>query len=139
MIKKPIPPFFIVFIFAASIICLNLLEPPACQAAPVSAAIYLQNGTRAVLEISLANPVPTSLIAQIALPPSARVVATSPGGAKIEHGANLIKWLLKNPSAGSIQLSVTSAVAFDQNSLSGVVLFRRQQDGNLVKVKAEKR
>ena len=139
MVRKPIPPFSIIFIFAACISCLSLLEPAACQAAPVSATIYLQDGSKAVLEINLVNPVPASLIVQIALPPTARVVATSPGGAKIERGSNSVKWLLKNPSAGTIYLSVTSAGGFDQKSLSGVVLFRRQPDGSLVKVNAKKR
>ena len=139
MVKKPIPPFFIIVIFAACACCLSLLEPAACQAAPVSATVYLQNGSKAVLEINLANPVPASLIAQIALPPTARIATTSPGGAKIERGSNSVKWLLKNPSAGTIYLSVTSADGFDQKSLSGVVLFRRQPDGSLVKVNAKKR
>ncbi len=138
-LKQPVAPFFMVSILAVCIFCLSLLKPAACQAAPVSAVIYLQSGTTAVLEISLANPLPTTLIAQIALPPAAQVVSTSPGGAKIERGATLVKWLLKNPAAGSIRFSATSAVALDQQALSGVVLFRRQADGSLVRINAKNR
>lgn len=109
-----------------------------CSADTVSATL-LSNGKTLTLQVSVADPAPSSLIARLHLPAQAKIVSTSPTGAKVDRKASTIKWLVKTPFSGSLKFSATTATAPDFSSVSGLVLFRHPKDGKLIKIAAQKR
>lgn len=112
------------------------MEP--CQAETVSASLK-KNGKTITLQVSVADPAPTSLIARLHFPAQMTVVSTSPSGAKVDRKAANIKWLVKKPRLGALQFSATTEAAPDFSKVSGVVLFRQPGEGSLITIEARKR
>ncbi len=109
-----------------------------CLAEQVAATLQ-QQAQNLNLEVSVAAPPPTSLIAVMELPPQTKIQATSPGNAKLDQKKSQIKWLVKNPSAGTLRFSVTLTKPTDLSKVSAEILYRKPGGGKLIKIIAQKR
>ena len=109
-----------------------------CLANQVAATLR-QQAQILSLEISVDSPSPTSLIAIIKLPPQTKVATTSPKTAKLDPKKSQIKWLVKNPSPGTLRFSVTTSVSTDFSKVSAEVLYRKPGGDKSIKVDARKR
>ena len=109
-----------------------------CLAEQVAATLQ-QQAQNLNLEVSMAAPPPTSLIAAMELPPQTKIQATSPGNAKLDQKKSQIKWLVKNPSAGTLRFSVTLTKPADLSKVSAEILYRKPGGGKLIKIIAQKR
>lgn len=109
-----------------------------CLAEQVAATLQ-QQAQNLNLEVSVADPPPTSLIAVMELPPQTKIQATSPRNAKLDPKNSQIKWLVKNPRTGKLRFSVTVSKPIDLSKVSAEILYRKPAGGKLIKVDARKR
>ena len=116
---------------------LIMIDMETCRAETVSAFLK-KNGKTLSLQVSVAAPAPSSLIARLHLPAQMKVVSTSPPGAKVDRKAANIKWLVKKPRPGTLQFSATTESAPNFSKVSGVVLFRQPGEGKLITIEADK-
>ena len=103
------------------------------------AATLQQQAQNLNLEVSVADPPPTSLIAVMELPPQTKIQATSPRNAKLDPKNSQIKWLVKNPRTGTLRFSVTVSKPIDLSKVSAEILYRKPAGGKLIKIDARKR
>ena len=109
-----------------------------CLAEQVAATLQ-QQAQNLNLEVSVADPPPTSLIAVMELPPQTKIQATSPRNAKLDPKNSQIKWLVKNPRTGKLRFSVTVSKPIDLSKVSAEILYRKPGGGKLTKIDARKR
>ncbi len=109
-----------------------------CLAEQVAATLQ-QQAQNLNLEVSMAAPPPTNLIAIIELAPQTKIEATSPRNAKLDPKKSQVKWLVKNPRAGTLRFSVTAAKPIDLSKVSAEILYRKPGGGKLIKIDAQKR
>ena len=109
-----------------------------CLAEQVAATLQ-QQAQNLNLEVSVADPPPTSLIAVMELPPQTKIQATSPRNAKLDPKNSQIKWLVKNPRTGKLRFSVTVSKPIDLAKVSAEILYRKPGGGKLTKIDARKR
>ena len=109
-----------------------------CLAEQVAATLQ-QQAQNLNLEVSVAAPPPTSLIAVMELPPQTKIQATSPRNAKLDPKNSQIKWLVKNPRTGTLRFSVTVSKPIDLSKVSAEILYRKPAGGKLIKIDARKR
>ena len=109
-----------------------------CLAEQVAATLQ-QQAQNLNLEVSVADPPPTSLIAVMELPPQTKIQATSPRNAKLDPKNSQIKWLVKNPRTGKLRFSVTVSKPIDLSKVSAEILYRKPGGGKLIKIDAQKR
>ena len=109
-----------------------------CLAEQVAATLQ-QQAQNLNLEVSVAAPPPTSLIAVMELPPQTKIQATSPRNAKLDPKNSQIKWLVKNPRKGKLRFSVTVSKPTDLSKVSAEILYRKPGGGKLIKIDAQKR
>ena len=109
-----------------------------CLAEQVAATLQ-QQAQNLNLEVSVADPPPTSLIAVMELPPQTKIQATSPRNAKLDPKNSQIKWLVKNPRTGKLRFSVTVSKPIDLSKVSAEILYRKPAGGKLIKIDARKR
>lgn len=109
-----------------------------CLAEQVAATLQ-QQAQNLNLEVSVADPPPTSLIAVMELPPQTKIQATSPRNAKLDPKNSQIKWLVKNPRTGTLRFSVTVSKPIDLSKVSAEILYRKPAGGKLIKIDARKR
>ena len=109
-----------------------------CLAEQVAATLQ-QQAQNLNLEVSVADPPPTSLIAVMELPPQTKIQATSPRNAKLDPKNSQIKWLVKNPRTGTLRFSVTVSKPIDLSKVSAEILYRKPAGGKLIKIDAQKR
>lgn len=133
--KRFLKPYFLLILFSLVIFGKGVAD---CLAAPLEATLE-QNGQRLELSISIPSPPPTSLIARIQLPSKIKIMATSPKAAKIDTKNSQIKWLIKNPSPGSLRLSVTTSPPVAASKVAAEILYRKPGDGKMSKIDAQKR
>ena len=133
--KRFLKPHFLLLFFFPVIFGFGVAD---CLAAPLEATLE-QNGQRLELSISISSPPPTSLIARIQLPSQIKIMSTSPKAAKLDTKNSQIKWLIKNPSPGLLQLSVTTSPPVASSKATAEVLYRKPGDGKMSKIDALKR
>jgi len=109
-----------------------------CLAEQVAATLQ-QQAQNLNLEVSVADPPPTSLIAVMELPPQTKIQAISPRNAKLDPKNSQIKWLVKNPRTGKLRFSVTVSKPIDLSKVSAEILYRKPGGGKLTKIDAQKR
>ncbi len=100
----------------------------------VSAA-YLQNsGERTVLELRVTDPPPTSIIVNQLLPAGVTIKSASPGYAKFSAGKNVVKWLLKHPKPGTLQIVLVYEDALPGKGASAIIRCKSPSDGTLLTI-----
>lgn len=108
-----------------------------CLAEQVAATLQ-QQARNLNLEVSVAAPPPTSLIAVMKLPPQTKIQEISPRNAKSDPKNSQIKWLVKNPRTGTLRFSVTVSKPTDLSKVSAEILYRKPGGGKLIKIDAQK-
>ena len=64
-------------------------------------------GTQIVLSLTIGNPGQSNLIVDQSIGSGNSIISTSPTAQKIDSGRGQIKWLFRNVSPGTLNLSVT--------------------------------
>ena len=81
-------------------VLLFFISPGWVQAEGIEAR-YLENSSnRSVLELTVENPPPSSIIVQQTLPPGAAIQSASPAYNKFNAQKGVVKWLFKRPQPG---------------------------------------
>ena len=133
--RRYLRPLFLLPIYVSMLLGTGAVD---CLADQVAATLQ-QEGKKLKLEISVAAPPPSSLIARIKLPSQPKIVATSPTTAKLDQKKSHIKWLVKNPSPGTLRFSVTTSAATDFSKVSAEVLYRKPGSKKSINIDAQKR
>lgn len=93
-------------------------------------ARYLENsGSRSVLEITIENPPPSSVIVQQRIPQGARIKSAHPPYTKFAAGKNEVKWLLKRPVPGVQRIVLQFSAPLAGKGASAVIRCRNPRDG----------
>lgn len=101
-------------------------------------ARYLENsGTRSVLEITIENPAPSSVIVMQQIPRGLRPQNVSPPYSKYSSGSNEVKWLFKEPSPGIIRISLQLSAQLPAKGLSAVIRCKSPVDGTLMTIRVQ--
>ena len=121
-------------------VCILLLGSTSedCLAGQLAATLHRDNQNLR-LEVSVPSPPPSSIIASIKLPKNTKILSTSPKSAKIDPHASSVKWLVKNPSPGTLRFSASTSPPPDFSKVSAEILHRAPDGGSLIKIDARKR
>ena len=105
----------------------------------ISASLSQEERNSVVLHIVVQHRAPLSLIAQIFIPSSHKVLATKPAAAKIDRKEGFVKWLIKNEEQSAVSLYVATDKPLDLGSTTARVRYRKASDGSIMDIWAEKK
>ena len=116
-----------------------LFVPIFCMSAELRAesvqARYLENsGKRTVLELSVADPAPTSIIVKQRIPEGIAVQSAHPAYSKFSPGKREVKWLLKRPLSGVQRIVLNYSRSFSGKGASAVIRCKNPSDGSLMTI-----
>jgi len=124
-------------IFCSALFALVCLLATAGQAAAVSAHLFQDQPNTAVVEISLSRPAPANLIVEVFLPRGLTVTAGQPKPAKIDQKKGSVRWLLKDPGPGTVQLRLVADRAVPLPDCTALIRYRQPGSGTLIEITAQ--
>ncbi len=119
------------FVFIATIFSLCLfITPGISNAGAKITGQYLKNsGKEIVLQLRIANPPPTSIIVLQRIPIGSGVSGSSPEYQKFKQDKGELKWLLRQPSAGQLNIRLYLKKPIQAGSVSASVRYKDPRDG----------
>ncbi|MBU0946346.1 MAG: hypothetical protein KJ804_03220 [Proteobacteria bacterium] len=115
---------FFVFLFRAG----------ELQAEGVQARYVQNSGKTTVLEITIEDPAPTSVIVQQQLPPGTRIQNAVPAYTKYNPGKAEVKWLFKRPNPGVRTISLHYAAPLSGKGASAVIRCKSPSSGQFMTI-----
>ena len=115
-------------------VLLFFISPGWVQAEGIEAR-YLENSSnRSVLELTVENPPPSSIIVQQTLPPGAVIHSASPAYKKLNAQKSVAKWLFKRPQPGvkKIVLNYTAPQKTAGQGAKAVIRCKSPKSGELM-------
>ncbi len=94
----------------------------------VTGKYHSGSGNEVVLNLSIQNPAPASLIVEQYLSPENTIVGTSPPAKKVDSVQGSVKWLFKNTKSGNLSLTIRLDGPFVGN-VSAIVRYRAPHGG----------
>jgi hypothetical protein len=94
----------------------------------VTGKYHPSSGNEVVLNLSILNPAPASLIVEQYLSPENTIVGTAPPAKKVDSVQGSVKWLFKNTRSGNLSLTIRLASPFVGN-VSAIVRYRAPHGG----------
>ncbi len=123
--------YFFVFIVAILALCF-LITPRTSTASSKITGHYLKNsGQEIVLQLRIANPPPTSIIVLQRIPAGTGIKGSSPEYQKFKRNKGELKWLLRQPSAGQLNISLYLQKPVPAGSVSASVRYKDPRNGTL--------
>ncbi len=90
------PARYVIFLLCSAL----LLVAGETRAEGVQARYLENSGKSTVLELTIHDPAPSSVIIQQQLPPGTELQSADPSYTKFSPGNGKVKWLIKRPSPG---------------------------------------
>jgi hypothetical protein len=115
---------FFVFLFRAGEV----------QAEGVQARYLKNSGKTTVLELTIEDPAPSSVIVQQRIPPGTRIQTAVPAYIKFNPGKAEVKWLFKRPSPGVITISLEYASPLSGKGASAVIRCKSPISGQFMTI-----
>ena len=128
-------PQYILSVLLAIVVPILFL-PSLSSAQSVSATVSKQGAQTAIINIQLANPAPANLIVQMSLPPGNSLASASPKANKYDKKNNILKWLFKNTSPGSMHIAVTTQKPLAPERAPVLVRYRDPRSKQITEVRA---
>ncbi len=101
-------------------------------------ARYLENsGRRTVLELTVENPPPSSVIVQQRIPQGTEIKSTTPPYTKFVASKGVVKWLFKRPQPGVVTIVLNYRTPLTARGATAVIRCKSPRDGKLMKVHVE--
>jgi hypothetical protein len=101
-------------------------------------ARYLENSAdRSILEITIEDPAPSSIIVKQRLPQGARIQSASPAYSKFAPGKNEVKWLFKRPVPGVKRIVLKFTKPLSGKGATAVIRCKSPRDGALMTILVE--
>ncbi|MEN8199810.1 MAG: hypothetical protein ABFR63_07010 [Thermodesulfobacteriota bacterium] len=98
-------------------------------------ARYLENSaTTSVLELTVEEPAPTSIIVQQHIPPGTRIKNATPPYTKFSPGKSDVKWLLKRPRSGVRKIVLRYGVPLGSGRATAVIRCKSPKSGELMTI-----
>ena len=104
--------------------------PMPLRAAQLVAARYVRmTGTEVVVEISISEPPPPTLIVVQRLPAQASVLQAQPPTNSVNSSKGMVKWLLRGVRSGTLAIRLTLEQPVTGGEVSGEVRYRAAGGG----------
>lgn len=101
-------------------------------------AKYLQNSSMgSVLELTIGNPAPSSVIVKQRLPKGTGIKSVNPGYSKFSKGKNEATWLFKRPAPGVKRIVVNYTVPAKGGGATAVIRCKSPRDGSFMTVNVQ--
>ena len=98
-------------------------------------ARYLENsGKRSVLELTIEDPAPSSVVVEQHIPQGARIQSATPVYSKFITGKNKVKWLFKRPVPGVIHIILKFTAPLPGKGATAVIRCKSPSDGTLMTI-----
>ena len=114
-----------------------LLFPTSANAEGVKARYTQNNSTGSILELTIGNPAPTSIIVKQHIPPRTRIAEASPSVTKYAYGKGVVTWLLKAPKPGVQRIHLQYQKPLSGGAASAVIRCKSPRDGRLMTIRAQ--
>lgn len=121
--------YFIFLLFAAFLLMAGEIRAEGVQAR------YLANsGKTTVLELTVEDPAPSSIIVQQHLPPGTRIQDAVPAYTKYRPGKGEVKWLVKRPRPGVMTITLHYGAPLSGKGASAVIRCKSPSSGRLMTI-----
>jgi hypothetical protein len=98
-------------------------------------ARYLENsGKVSVLELTIEDPAPSSVIVEQHIPQGARIQSANPVYSKLAAGKNEVKWLFKRPLPGVKRIVLKFTAPLSGKGVTAVIRCKSPSDGTLLTI-----
>ena len=101
-------------------------------------ARYLENsGRTTVLELTIEDPPPTSVIVQQRIPQGIEIQSATPAYTKFVASKGVVKWLFKRPQPGVIKIVLQYTTPLAAKGAKAVIRCKSPIDGKLMTIHVE--
>ncbi len=98
-------------------------------------ARYLENrGMTTVLELTVEDPPPTSVIVQQHIPQGTKIQDATPSYTKFIASKGVVKWLFKRPQPGVVRIVLNYSTPLTGQSATAVIRCKSPKDGTLMTI-----
>lgn len=98
-------------------------------------ARYLENSAAgSVLELTIEDPAPSSVIVKQHIPPGTRIKSATPSYSKYAAGKGVVKWLFKRPSPGVKRIRMSYSTALSTGGVTAVIRCKSPSTGQLMTI-----
>ncbi len=115
-------------------VVISICLPDVIQAEGVRARYLENSGNRTVLELTVEDPPPSSVIVQQQIPPGMQIKSVSPDYMKFSAGKGQVKWLFRRPAAGIKLISLQYARSLSGNRATAVIRCKSPESGKLMTI-----
>jgi hypothetical protein len=117
------------------LLLLVLMGMPVDTRAEGVQARYLENsGNTSVLELTIEDPAPSSVIVKQRIPQGARIQSATPVYSKFAVGKNEVKWLFKRPVPGVKRIVLKFTEPLSGEGVTAVIRCKSPSDGTLMTI-----
>ncbi|MCF8056837.1 MAG: hypothetical protein K9K37_09380 [Desulfocapsa sp.] len=96
-------------------------------------ARYLENsGRKTILELTVENPPPSSVIVKQSIPPNTVVESASPAYTKFVASKGVVTWLFKQPQPGIIKIVLNYTTPLPDKGATAVIRCKSPINGELM-------
>ncbi len=106
--------------------------PVTAQAETIRAKFLQNNSKGSVLELTIGNPAPSSIIVKQRLPKGTGIKSVNPGYSKFSKGKSEATWLFKRPTPGVKRIVVNYTVSAKGNGATAVIRCKNPRDGSFM-------
>jgi hypothetical protein len=114
-----------------------LLLPTLSMAEGVTARYLENNGNLSILELTIENPAPTSIIVKQNIPPKTQIAKATPSVTKFAAGKGVVTWLLKAPKPGVQRIRLQYKTTLSGKKATAVIRCKSPRDGKLMTIHAK--
>lgn len=101
-----------------------LFHADKVYANPVRGQYLNTSGGTVLLQLHIASPAPQNLILEQYIPPGTTVLSTSPRARKVNSQSGVVKWLFKQISTGTINVSMKVSPNESSRAVNGTLRYR---------------
>ncbi len=126
---KTLEKYFVFLLFFAFLLMAGEIRAEGVQAR------YLENGgKKTVLQLTIDDPAPSSVIVQQQLPPGTRIQGAVPAYTKFNPGKAEVKWLFKRPRPGVRTITLHYGTPLSGKGASAVIRCKSPISGQLMTI-----
>ena len=98
-------------------------------------ARYLENSAKtSILEITIEDPAPSSVIVKQHIPPGTGIKSATPSYSKFAADKGVVKWLLKRPTPGVKRIRMNYSTALSTQGATAVIRCKSPSTGQLMTI-----
>ena len=122
------------FLFLTGCIFLIITAGEEIRAEGIHARYLENSGMRTVLELTVEDPPPSSVIVQQRIPQGTEIQSTIPPYIKFVASKGVVKWLFKQPQPGVVTIVLNYSKPLAARGATAVIRCKNPRDGKLMTV-----